>query len=75
MKKDKIYTLGSIALMVIGLVLVIWDFTEGSIYKLQNVVSHFGLFFVGVYFFYLHRRNRREKEGGAQKDKGDGKPG
>jgi len=67
MQRKKILKVSSIVMMILSLILIGWDFMEESKYKLQNILSHIGLFLAGAYFFYLYRRkSRSERNEGVQ---------
>ncbi len=61
MQRKKILKVSSVVMMISSLILIGWDFMEESKYKLENVLSHIGLFLAGAYFFYLYRRKNRSE--------------
>ncbi len=62
MRKDKIYKIIFIGGMIVSFILIIWDFTGDSKYKLGNIFSHIGVFVLIAYLFHLYTKNKRRRE-------------
>lgn len=63
-------TFSTIAITIGFLILIVMDFTQGSKYKMPNIVDHISSYIAAVFFFYLFWRSRRKRGEKAQKVEG-----